>query len=226
MGNFNYNKIRGDGRKEYYGGTRDVYGGKAQVTLPTGYSVPLGDLPKGDLLKPNVIPAGTPFYVDDENKMARPHYAFPVHSPVTSGATQVQVKKGVEGTRARVGMFLLHFPTTEENIGYRGDGVAITAIDSSNEGFDILTVSAALPALVENDILVEATQAGSGAMIFVIPTATSYADIPVYGDETCQMVDLVTHNNVLYTRRTAPIHPAIRAYMYANGYFVRFYDGI
>lgn len=226
MGAFNYNKIRANGTKELVGACRDVYGGKAQITLPTGYSVPLDELITGNAYKPNTIPAGTPFSTDDVNKIARPHYAFKVHSPVTAGDTTVQVFKDFEGTRAKVGMNIMLMAATEESVTFTGTGITITAIDSTNEYFDILTVGAALPALAAGDILVEASQNGAGATIKVIPDATSYADIPVYGDEQCQLVDLVTHNNVLYTRRVPPIHPAIRNYMYANGYFVRFYDGL
>ncbi len=199
MGTFNYNKIRGGGVKEFLGGSRDVYGGKAEITLPTGYSVPLDELITGNAYKPNCIPAGTPFSVDDENKIARPHYAFGVHSPVGAAETTIQVFKGFEGTRAKVGMNIMLLPATTEDVTATGTGVTITAVDSTNEWFDILTVSAAVGALAQGDILVEASAAGAGATIKVIPTATSYADIPVYGDETCQLVDLVTHNNVLYT---------------------------
>lgn len=39
------------------GGLRNVYGGKAEVTLPTGYNMALEDMPPVG----NVLPAGTPF---------------------------------------------------------------------------------------------------------------------------------------------------------------------
>ena len=43
------------------GGLRNVYGGKAEVTLPTGYNMALEDMPPVG----NVLPAGTPFGCDD-----------------------------------------------------------------------------------------------------------------------------------------------------------------
>ena len=199
------------------GGLRNVYGGKAEVTLPTGYNMALEDMPPVG----NVLPAGTPFGCDDFAKTAQPHYAFAVNASVEASATQVQVKKDFEGTRARVGMVLMHLPNDVTDLDYTGTGVTVTAIDD-----DVLTLSAAVGALAVDDILVEASAVGAGATIKVIPTATSFADIPCYGDEQTQLVDLVHICNVIYARRCAPVHPMIRNYMNTHGYFVRFYDGL
>ena len=138
----------------------------------------------------------------------------------------MQVKKDFEGTRARVGMVLMHLPNDVTDLDYTGTGVTVTAIDDSNADYDVLTLSAAVGALAVDDILVEASAVGSGATIKVIPTATSFADIPCYGDEQTQLVDLVHICNVIYARRCAPVHPMIRNYMNTHGYFVRFYDGL
>lgn len=217
---YNYNKMR-----EYsmtVGGLRNVYGGKAEVTLPTGYNMALEEMPPVG----NVLPAGTPFGCDDFAKTAQPHYAFAVNAVVETTATQVQVKKDFEGTRARVGMVLMHLPNNVTDLDYTGTGVTVTAIDDSNAGYDVLTLSAAVGTLAVDDILVEASAVGAGATIKVIPTATSFADIPCYGDEQTQLVDLVHICNVIYARRCAPVHPMIRNYMNTHGYFVRFYDGL
>lgn len=215
-----FNKIRS--HKESFGGFKEVYGGKADITMPTGYSMPLDAMPPVG----QVIPAGTPFSADDATKVAQPHYAFAVHSPVASGGTEVQVFKGFEGTRAKVGMVIMLLSATANEVTATGVGHAISAVDATNEFFDILTLATPLTGeLVQGDILVEATQVGAGALTKVIPTATSYGDIPVYGDEEVQLVDLVHVCNVIYNNRIPPIHPVFRAYMNANGYFVRFYDG-
>ena len=218
---FNFNKNRS--WKREFGGFKEVYGGKADITMPTGYSLPLDELPPIG----QVLPAGTPFSADDVTKIARPHYAFSVYSAAASGATEVQVSKGFEGTRAKVGMVIMLLSATATDVTATGTGHAITAIDASNKDYDILTLGTALTGALEvEDILVEASAVGAGATIKVIPTATSYGDIPVYGDEQDQNVDLVHVCNVLYCKRIAPIHPVIRNYMAVNGYFVRFYDGL
>jgi hypothetical protein len=209
---YNYNKMRKYSMT--VGGLRNVYGGKAEVTLPTGYNMALKDMPPVG----NVLPAGTPFGCDDFAKTAQPHYAFAVNAVVETTATQVQVKKDFEGTRARVGMVLMPLPNNITDLDY--------TIDDSNADYDVLTLSAAVGTLAVDDILVEASAVGSGATIKVIPTATSFADIPCYGDEQTQLVDLVHICNVIYARRCAPVHPMIRNYMNTHGYFVRFYDGL
>ena len=219
MNSFSANKVRSF--KMEVGGAMNVYGLKPVVTLPIGFSMDVAALPYKD----NVIPAGTPFVYDDLNMVALPHYAFGVQSPVAAAGTTVQVYKGFEGTRAKVGMVLMALPATFDDVTETGTGVTITAIDSSDPTYDVLTLSATLGALAQDDILVEATAAGTSAKIKVLPTATSFADIPSMGDEELQLVDLVHQGNVIYTRRIPPIHPAIRAYMVANQYIVRFWGG-
>ena len=217
---YNYNKMR-----EYsmtVGGLRNVNGGKAEVPLQTGYNMAKEDKPPVG----NGLPAGTPLGCDDIAKPAQPHYAFAVNAVVETTATQVQVKKDFEGTRARVGMVLMHLPNDVTDLDYTGTGVTVTAIDDSNADYDVLTLSAAVGALAVDDILVEASAGGAGATIKVIPTATSFADIPCYGDEQTQLVVLVHICFVSYARRCAPVHPMIRNYMNTHGYFVRFYDGL
>jgi hypothetical protein len=204
------------------GGLRNVYGGKAEVTLPTGYNVALKDMPPVG----NVLPAGTPFGCDDFAKTAQPHYAFAVHEAVKTSSLRVKVKKGFEGTRARLGMVLMPLPKDVTDLDYTGAGTIVTSIDDSNADYDVLGLSVSMPALAVDDILVEASVAGGGATIKVIPTATSFADIPCYGDEQTQLVDLVHICPVIYARRCAPVHPMIRNYMNTHGYFVRFYDGL
>jgi hypothetical protein len=226
MNQFNFNKDRGIQFSDTLGGFWNVYGGKADITLPCGYNIDPVDLINAG----NVIPAGTPFALSDEEKVAIPHYAFLVHSPVGASETTVQVfKSGIgmcnkQGSRAKVGMNLIFLPKTA-TIESVAMGVKVVSVDASNENFDILTLSAAVGALEQGDILIEADKEGDGAVIKVLPTATSYADIPVYGDTLTQLVDMVVWCDVIYTRRIPPIHPAVREYMYAHGYGVYFYGG-
>lgn len=103
---YNYNKMR-----EYsmtVGGLRNVYGGKAEVTLPTGYNMALEDMPPVG----NVLPAGTPFGCDDFAKTAQPHYAFAVNATVEASATQVQVKRTSRAPVPASAWCLCTFPTT------------------------------------------------------------------------------------------------------------------
>lgn len=219
MKQYNFNKVRNFSRE--VGGARDVYGGKETITAITGYRMPLEAMaPVGQ-----VLPAGTPFSADDLNKVARPHFAFALNAAAGATDTTIQVVKEEEGTRAKAGMRVILLPATIADItAVGGTAVEITAVDTSNANYDVLTLATGGlgAAGTVGDIIVEATDAGE---IKVIPTTTSFADIPTYGDEEIQLVDLVTHCNAIYVRRVPPIHPAIREYMNAHGYFVRFYGG-
>lgn len=104
------------------GGYRRVFEGQPKI-LVGGFDWDLKDLPTPG----NVLPAGTPVFVDEEKRTIKPLYGFKVVEDATD--TKLKVEKLFAGTRAKVGM----------TIG----SDTVTAIDSTNEGYDILTMSAA-----------------------------------------------------------------------------------
>lgn len=113
------------------GGYRRVFEGQPKI-LVGGFDWDLNDLPTYG----NVLPAGTPVYVDEEARTIKPLYGFKVYEDASD--TTLKVEKIFAGTRAKVGM----------TIGTS----KVTAIDSSNEGFDILTMDGAQTAK-KDDIL-------------------------------------------------------------------------
>ena len=114
------------------GGARNVYEGHVSL-LVGGFLFDKSELPTDG----NVLPAGTPIYADEESRTIMIHYAFKVTGAGTS--TGFKVVKGFEGTRVKVGMFLMVAPTTESGTG---QSYEVTAVDSSNEDYDVVTTSA------------------------------------------------------------------------------------
>lgn len=104
------------------GGYRKVFEGHTSL-LVGGFNWDLNDLPTAG----NVLPAGTPVFVDEEARTIKPLYGFLVEKV---DAANLTVVKDGSGTRAKVGM----------TIG----GKKVTSIDSSNKEFDVLTMESAV----------------------------------------------------------------------------------
>ena len=203
-----------------YGGARVVFTGLIKGVTSGQYKVDLDTLP--DASK-GFLPAGTPVKVNDSpsTRTIEIHYAFEV---VAGGsATAVRVKKGWEGTRARVGMNIMIMPAA---VGTAGKDLAITAIDSSNADYDVLTIPTLGSNPAAGTILVEADQASAdAARIKVLPNAFLFYDvvkdphaINMFGvDALFSQVD-----GVLLTRRIPPIAGIIRQHMRDNDVYVRY----
>lgn len=102
------------------GGYRRVFEGQPKI-LVGGFNWDLNDLPAPG----NVLPAGTPVYADEEARTIKPLYGFNVVEDAADG--KLKVEKLYAGTRAKVGM----------TIG----AAKVTAVDSSNADYDVLTVT-------------------------------------------------------------------------------------
>lgn len=202
-----------------YGGARVVFTGTVKGVTSGQYDVDLATLPE---VANGFVPAGTPVAVDDapDARTIKVHYAFEVVAGGTT--TAVRVKKGFEGSRARVGMVIMVMPETIDGVG---KAVAITAVDRSNEEYDVLTIPT-LGTLEAGTILVEADAASAdSAKIKVLPNAFLFYDvvkdpnaINMWGvDALFAQVD-----GVLLTRRVPPIAPAVRQYMRENDVYVRY----
>lgn len=194
------------------GGARQVFP-EALNILVGGFQIAKENMPSMG----NVLPAGTPIKVDELARTATVHYAFEVTA--VSGAN-ITIKKSLEGTRAKVGMNIMEIPSA---VGGTGTAQTITAIDSSSETEDILTVGTALSGLAVGDVLVEATAQGAGASIKVLPNALTVADIYVHPDAYdfgCSAA--FGSKGMVYARRIPPIKDIIRKYMMENECYFRF----
>lgn len=104
------------------GGYRRVFEGHVSL-LVGGFSFDLNDLPEAG----NVLPAGTPVYVDEVARTIKPLYGFKV---LKNDGTALTVEKGLSGTRAKVGMTI--------------EGQKVASIDKSDPTCDVLTMAAAV----------------------------------------------------------------------------------
>ena len=182
------------------GGYRGVFEGNLSIDTG-GYNWDLNDLPTPG----NVLPAGTPVFVDEEKRTIKPLYGFKVVEKVTASAT-VKVEKIFAGTRAKVGMTF-------------GDK-KVQAIDSSNEKFDVLTLDAAVT--LEKDAVVFGTVDGNNITtkvngltpydICLDPNAAS-----ANGDVVWAMLD-----KAILVRRMPPITDEVKKALINNGCFFRF----
>ena len=180
------------------GGYRRVFEGHTPL-LVGGFNWDLNDLPSPY----NVLPAGTPVYVDEDKRTIKPLYGFRV---VKVNGVDLHVEKIFAGTRAKVGMTIL----TKK----------VKSIDSTNEKFDILTMDAAVTAN-PNDIVfgtmdgVDITNKVNGLTPYDIcldPNAVA-AD----GDVAWNMMDAP-----VLERRMPPITDAVKKALITNGCFFRF----
>ncbi len=146
-----------------WGGVRKAYEGhEAPWMLGGGFKFPSLDvLPT----QGNALPAFSPIYADEEARTLVPLYVFKV---VAVDGTSVSVAKNEEGTRAKVGMKVM---VTPNNLANTGSTATITAIDSSKEGYDVLTLSTAIGSV--GGTLVEA---GDDNKIKVVPNALTPYD--------------------------------------------------
>lgn len=183
------------------GGSKPIYYyiGKE---LPGGFNPDLSAFPKG-----SVVQTGTPIQVDEATRQAKVHVAVKVYEAASSGATSVKVAKLKGGSVLSAGQNVVVAPAT---IAGTGTGYAIASVDSTNAAYDVLTLGAALGAnLAEGAILVEASAAGAGATIKVIPNALTRFDIyvdPTSTQFTCGAVVEAT----VYDRRIPPVAQVVK----------------
>ena len=155
-------------RTSYEGRTPAIWRGECKV-LPAGFK------PKQTLAKGTVVHRATPLFVDFDNLEAA---IVKVVKVVAGGTTsKPRVAKG-------------HYFAVNDvvmKVGKTDVSPTITAIDTSNADYDVITLSAAITGLAADDVLAEATayvaQGGSGgatpAALKYIPNAVVAADLEV-----------------------------------------------
>lgn len=193
------------------GGTRVVFEGHPSLLIG-GFDFNPAELPT----YPNVLPAGTPIKVDEQARTIEIHYAFEVTEKVS--ATKYKVKKGIEGSRAKEGMFLMVAPATAETTGTAG---TIKSIDATNEGYDEVTFTASFTAEA-GDVLVEAATAGADAKVKVVPNALTDRDKRLAPGAKSINGDAVwACDRPILERRIPAVAPAIKKALAENECYFR-----
>ena len=197
------------------GGAKVVFEGHPYA-LVGGYNFDLTTLPT----YPNVLPAGTPVYCDEEARTITPHYAFEVAEAVSSSKS-FKVVKNEQGSRIKVGMVVMLAPSTIDGVA---QSYKVTAVDSSESGYDTVTVGSQV-VFSAGDILVEAagTAAASDAKVKVVPNALLDRDI--VKDANAKLVNATgiwSNDRPVLENRIPPIAPVIKTALLENGCYFRF----
>lgn len=195
------------------GGARAVYEGHLMI-LVGGCMFKKDQMP---LYPAGVLPAGTPVYCDEVARTFDIHYAFSVAEAATASTT-LKVAKGFEGSRIKVGMHLI---PAQSDVATAADATfAVTAVDTSNEAYDIVTLGSAITAAV-GAVLWEADS--TTKKIKVLPNALTDRDKVRYAET--YMVDGAAAfgcDGAVLERRIPPISDAVKAYMRSQDCFFRF----
>lgn len=162
-----------------------VFDPKSVVNLPGGFQMIVTGLLPG-----TIIPAGSAFIVDEIARTATLLKSVLVFANATNTATAIHVTKG---TQFAVGDFI------GKASGVKS--IDITAIDTTQPTYDIITVSATLGyALTAGDTLVQATSASATAAI-AVPKGLAYNDTFVVANATIT----IAVGGVFYLRRIPPL---------------------
>lgn len=189
-----------------------MFEGKPEL-LTGGFNFDLKDLPKAG----HVLPAGTPVCVDEQKRTIKPLQTFAVKE--VSGTT-IKVIKAVggvsTGTRIKAGDTLV---ILGNDLTAAGTAIKVSAVDSSNEEYDVLTVDAAT-GVSETTILAMAQSDGKP---YCAPNALLAYDkcldenaYEAYGEAAFFSARPV------YERRMPPINDAVKKALADAGCFFRF----
>lgn len=180
------------------GGYRKVFEGHVAM-LVGGFNWDLKDLPEAG----NVLPAGTPVYIDEEARTIKPLCGFKV---VSNEGTTLTVEKGIFGTCAKVGM----------TIG----GQKVKAVDISKHLVAVLTMEAAVDSVKKGDVVYGTVD---GEDITGKVNALTPYDICLDGNAVSADGDGVWKSEypVLVTRMP-PVTDEVLKALNSNGCFFRF----
>lgn len=186
------------------GGGRPVwhFAAKPIGQIPGGFKIDLSAFPRG-----SVFPGGSPVKYDEATRTAEAHLAVEVYENAAIGATEIKVKKNLGNSIVFAGINLIVAP---DSLADTATGFTATAVDTSAEAYDVLTVAALEAAISAGTVLVEADKAGAGAKIKVVPNALSRYDIYADPTSTQEWVTAVIEGMV-YERRISPVIAPIKA---------------
>jgi hypothetical protein len=183
--------------------TRTVGSGSIPVWQGLGKDIQL--LQGGVLLdtttlpKDTVIPAGTPLIVNESARTATILPSGVLYANAGGTDTTYQVKKG---HTLKVGDY---FATGAAG----GKAYAITAIDTSNADYDVITVGTTIGAATAGDLMYGSTATGATASAYPAANALLYADTVVGEQGVDEEVSAVIRGTV-YARRV-PYNATIAA---------------
>lgn len=204
-----------------FGGVRKCYEGKPTIAVG-GFMCDTALMPA----YPNVMAAGTLVYADEsaEKRSIVPIYTFKVLEVDTVQKT-VKIEKYETGSIAKVGMKLL---VVGDDLTQAVSNIAtVTAIDSSNADFDILTMDAVVADssafIAEGDVLAEAKSA-EVKKIKAIPNGLTYCDNVLDPDAYAIDIDYIWNcmEKPVLERRMPPLTASLKKALRDNECYFRF----
>lgn len=178
-----------------------------EFSLESGFTI------QNPPLAPAVLPVATPIAVDETARTANICYRFEVYEDATNTATEIKIKKDSVkyGNLAKVGMVLMKQPSAVDGTG---SAYAITAINTDNADYDVITLGTTLGVtLTAGDLLAAADSAGaSGKKLKYVANYVSYASVYVHDDELKYGIT-ATYGGRLYDRRIRKIDDTEKALM-------------
>ncbi|RNL50775.1 hypothetical protein [Pedobacter jejuensis] len=132
------------------------------------------------------IPKGTPMIYDEATRLAKPLAVAEIYENAAANATTYKIKKG---SRLLVGSNFSAVPG--------GAAYPITAINTTNSGYDSVTVGTTIGALNANDFVYGSSATGANSGSFGGVNGLLYDDVKV---ESGKSVSIVIRGTV-YARR-------------------------
>jgi hypothetical protein len=197
-----------------FGGVRKCYEGKPTIAVG-GFMCEPTLMPA----YPNVMAAGTLVFADETAGVRSivPIYTFMVKS-VDATAKTITVEKFETGTIAKVGMKLI---VVGENLATAATNVAtVSAIDSSADDVDVLTVDA-VTGFVAGNVIAEA---GEDSKIKAIPNGLTYCDNVLDPDAYAIDIDYIWNcmEKPVLERRMPPLTASLKKALRDNECYFRF----
>ncbi len=179
-------------KKEVSSGRIPVFQKEFEVAQ-SGYNLDISDLPVDE-----IVPVGTPISCSDVTRKATVLKSAVLLENEADNETEYKVLKG-------------HFLKVGEDVGavIGGAAYAITAIDTSNSGYDVVTLGTTLGvALNAGDVLVKSSANGANACaLHVVPTGLILDDAKIQENVSCASV----LRGTVYARRIANgVHSAVK----------------
>lgn len=206
-----------------FGGVRKCYEGKPTIAVG-GFMCDPTLMPA----YPNVMAAGTLVYADEQARTIVPLYTFKVKS-VDSTNSKITIEKYETGTIAKVGMKLI---AVGDDLTKSATNVyTVSAIDSSADDVDVLTVNA-VTGVTEGAVLAECvtTTTGEGNdavttnLVKVIPNGLTYCDNVLDPDAYAIDIDYIWNciEKPVLERRMPPLTASLKKALRDNECYFRF----
>lgn len=201
-----------------FGGVRKCYEGKPTIAVG-GFSCETSLMPQDGA----AMAAGTLVYADEQARTIVPIYTLKVLEIDTTAKT-IKVEKFETGSIAKVGMVLgvvgADLTQAVSNVS------TVSAIDSTNADYDILTVDAVASGgtafVAEGDVLAEFD--GTSKKIVAIPNGLTYCDNVLDPDAYAIDIDYVWNcmEKPVLERRMPPLTASLKKALRDNECYFRF----